>query len=281
MPAPVWGGVVLAFLTGHALSALKWRWLLAASGLAIGRLEALRAHAAGLFASLCLPTVVGGDLVRAGLVVRARGRLETVALASLADRLNDLFALMAVGAGAVVLVPDGRQSASTRLLLAFAIGLPIAVLAGVALLVWMPIERLPRRLQRSTRHVRAALESLSRRPGAALGALSLSFVVQGGFAGLNVALARALDAREPASLWLLGWPLAKLAALAPVSLGGLGVRELALAAVLAPFGVQPATATAQSLCWEAVLVISGVLAGSVALALGVRWPARPDPGAPS
>ena len=48
------------------------------------------------------------------------------------------------------------------------------------------------------------------------------------------------------------------------------MRELALAALLAPFGVEAATAVAQSLGWEVVLVGSGLSAGAVALALGGR-----------
>ena len=38
------------------------------------------------------------------------------------------------------------------------------------------------------------------------------------------------------AVWLLAWPLAKLIALAPVSLGGIGVREVALATLLLPCG---------------------------------------------
>ena len=41
--------------------------LLGASGVLPGYLESMRAHFAGLFANLCLPSLVGGDLVRAGL----------------------------------------------------------------------------------------------------------------------------------------------------------------------------------------------------------------------
>ena len=54
-----------------------------------------------------------------------------------------------------------------------------------------------------------------------------------------------------------------------VSLGGIGVREVAIAGLLAPFGIEPALAVAQSLSWEAVLVGSGLFAGlSVALLPG-------------
>ena len=63
------------------------------------------------------------------------------------------------------------------------------------------------------------------------------------------------------SVWFLAWPLAKLVALVPVSLGGIGVREAALAVFLTPFGVDAALAVAQSLTWEAVLIFSGMISG--------------------
>ena len=64
----------------------------------ISGLEAVRAHGAGLFANLCLPSVVGGDVVRAGVVIRDHKRFENIALGSLADRINDSFALFAAAA---------------------------------------------------------------------------------------------------------------------------------------------------------------------------------------
>ena len=93
VPWQIWMLVVAGFLLGHLLSSLKWRLLLSAVGVEIPVTEAIRAHAAGLFANLCLPSVVGGDVVRAAVVIRAHKRVESVALGSLADRINDSFAL--------------------------------------------------------------------------------------------------------------------------------------------------------------------------------------------
>ena len=94
----------------------------------------------------------------------------------------------------------------------------------------------------------------------------MSLGVQSGFIGLNVVLASAMELSAPISLWFFAWPMAKLIALAPVSLGGIGVREAALAGLMAPFGIEASVVVAQSLGWEAVLISSGLIAG-IAVAL--------------
>ena len=59
----LWCTVLVCFALGHALSALKWRLLGRASGTPVAPWLALRAHGAGLFANIWLPSIVGGDVV--------------------------------------------------------------------------------------------------------------------------------------------------------------------------------------------------------------------------
>ena len=58
--------------------------------------------------------------------------------------------------------------------------------------------------------------------------------------------------------------LAVAVATLPLSLGGLGVRESSLAALLVPFGASAAPVVASGLVWQAVLWLTG-LAGAVIL----------------
>ncbi len=268
IPLSVGGLVVVLFLLGHVFSAMKWRMLVSGAGAPIGGWVALRAHAAGLFANLCLPSIIGGDVVRAGLAVRAAGRVEAVALGTLADRLIDTTALVGIAGVAAVLSPELARGRAGTALVAAGILLLLAVLGGVAVTRWVPAGRLPERLRQPAARVRAALDALARVPLWTGTALGVSVFVQGAFVGLNVALARGIGIDLPFLAWLLAWPLAKLVALLPISLGGIGVREVALAAFLSPFGIEPALAVAQSLAWEAVLVTGGSVAGVAALVLG-------------
>ncbi len=117
---------------------------------------------------------------------------------------------------------------------------------------------------------RDALESLVRAPHIAFSGFLLSVGIQSGLVGLNVILAGAVGIKAPLMLWFFAWPLAKIIALVPVSLGGIGVREAALAAIMAPFGIPAAIVVAQSISWEVVLIISGLSAGLLVTMLPVH-----------
>jgi len=270
IPVPVWLLVIAGFLTGHVLAAFKWRLLLHAVGVAVEKQEALRAHGAGLFANLCLPSVVGGDVVRAGLVIRERSAVEGVALGSLGDRLNDTLALVLIAAVGGMLVPHVEGADSSRILIPVTLLLFGGVSAGFLFIRWMPLGRLPEKLAGVVARFRAALKALLAAPATGLLALSMSVVIQVGFVLLNILLASEIGIEAAPALWFFAWPLAKLTALAPVSLGGIGVREMAIAGLMAPFGVDAARVVGQSLSWEVVLIISGLLAGLVAAWLPTR-----------
>ena len=68
-------------------------------------------------------------------------------------------------------------------------------------------------------------------------------------------------------VWFMIWPLAKLASLLLISLGGLAVREASLAALLLPFGVPVARSVVCSLLWQTVLIAGGLLGGLTWLVL--------------
>jgi uncharacterized membrane protein YbhN (UPF0104 family) len=263
----VWLASVAAFLGGHVVNASKWRMLLRAAGVGAAPLQVVRAHAAGLFANLCLPSLVGGDVVRLGLLARD-GQAGAVALATLADRVIDTAALVALAALGAAWLPSALDPTARAVLAGAAGALALGTCGALAALAAVPPERWPGPLEGLARKAREALGALLARPRVAAGAFALSFGVQGGFVAINIALARATGIEIAAAAWLLVSPLAKLTALVPVSLGGIGVREATYVVLLAPFGVAAGPAIAQSLLWQAVLIAGGLVAGGAALALG-------------
>jgi uncharacterized membrane protein YbhN (UPF0104 family) len=64
--------------------------------------------------------------------------------------------------------------------------------------------------------------------------------------------------------------LGKVSAMLPVTQGGIGVREAALAALLLPFGVPAVLSVAVGLIWQMVVVSGGLLGGGIALLAGQR-----------
>lgn len=257
LPFSLFFGILLLFLVGHGVACTKW-WLLMERP--CGFLIALRAHFAGLAANLCLPGVAGGDVVRAGIVWQHTSQGAKVAAGSFGDRLVDMLALGVVAACGVALLADGGDGQIVALILAGLILAVIATFFVVPRLVPWIVERNPGLPAKGIiTKLAAALGDLGKRPGMLLTALVLSVAVQGAFVTLTIAIAETIGVEAPRAAWFFAWPLAKLLAVLPISLAGIGVREASLAALLAPFGAAAATVVAASLIWQAVLFAAGVL----------------------
>jgi uncharacterized membrane protein YbhN (UPF0104 family) len=273
VPPAVWVAAPLAFLAVHLVGLVKWRLLVEAAGGGLGWRWAGCAYAAGLFGNLFLPSIVGGDAVRAGVALQRGRSTSALLLASVVDRLLDLAALVALAGVSALLAPAALPPAARG-----AAGVAAATLAAAALalglVLWkLPARRLPYRLRRFAAAARRALRRLGGRPARLAAALALALALQLALLALAVWLGRRAGVGAPLVAWLVVWPLAKLAALAPVTQGGIGVREAALVALFLPFGVPAAAALAAGLLFEATLVGGSLGAGALALALGARSPA--------
>lgn len=268
LPPYLWIAVIVAYLATHLLGVGKWRMMVNTAGAGLNGLQAGRCYFAGLFGSLFLPSLIGGDLVRVTLAMRYGKTSAGVLLGSFLDRIVDFTALVILAAAGALLVPGTLAPQSRRVFLWIG-GAVIAGLAIVALVITLiPFRRLSFRMRRRAVSLRRAAKSVVQRPGVAITALSISLVSQLSFISLSVVLAEACGLRLLFRAWLFAWPIAKLSAAIPVTQGGIGVREAALAGLLVPFGAPPALTVAAGLAWEAV-VISGALIGG-AFALSVR-----------
>lgn len=270
LPLPVWLGVLGGFLVGHIIGTAKWRLFVNAARAGIGRADAVLCYSAGLFTNLCLPSIIGGDILRMALAGRITRRPEAALWGGVMDRLTDMLAL-------ALLVLLGAALARDQLDGALAQALTVAVLVGIALVALAlplalrrPLQSWPRRVRRPLARALVGLRRLVRRPDLALAGLALSLTIQGSFVLLNAWLGRSIGIDVALGVWFLAWPLAKIAALAPISLGGLAVREGSLAALLLPFGVPAAQSVVCSLLWQSVLIAGGLLGGLVWLVLGRR-----------
>jgi uncharacterized membrane protein YbhN (UPF0104 family) len=257
--------VLAVFLLGHLAAATKW-WLLLDR--AVPLRVAFRAHFAGLAANLCLPGAVGGDAVRAGIAHVAMQDGPKLAAGSVADRMIDMVALAFLAlAGALSL-----RGMSGGLTLAIEAGFLLLVLLlltvyGLPFFVqkaWAAFPRLPAR--GIAEKVALSFSALGRRPWLLLITLLISVVIQAVFVILAVKLAVAAGVDIPMAAWFFAWPLAKIIAVLPISLGGLGVRETSLAALLVPYGAAAAQVVAAGLIWQAVLFTGGAI-GALVLVL--------------
>jgi uncharacterized protein (TIRG00374 family) len=259
IPLVLWLSALALFLLGHAAATVKWRLLI---GRGVSFPQAFQAHLAGLAANVCLPGLGGGDVVRAALVFRSAEDASRLVVGSFADRLIDILGLLLFAViGAFVAARPGHSDFRQ---------LAWLLLAGVVMLVVLfpaslTLERVARRssgrgrVGRALVHAVSAIAYLVRRPGRLLLCLAISMAIQATFIAINIAFATAVQVGAPIAAWFFAWSTAKIVAVAPVSLGGLGVREAVMATLLAPFGADPAQVIAIGLIWQTVLYASGLV----------------------
>jgi glycosyltransferase 2 family protein len=257
--APLWLGSLVLFLCGHAASAAKWRILI---GNDISYRQAFRAHLAGLAANLALPSVAGGDVVRAGLVMKHAEDKGRLAMGSFADRLLDTLGLALLALGSAWIAWKSRLDSNIWL------GWPLLallVLVAGGFGTALALDRLTRgrkpsgKLTRLLAKLTHSAAELVRNPGRLLLCLAISITVQCLFVIINISFARAAHVDAPVAAWFYAWTTAKIVAIAPISLGGLGVREATMAGLLRPFGADPAQVVAIGLVWQSLLYVSGLI----------------------
>lgn len=268
LPAHVWLLVLAGYLAAHVIGICKWRLMVNVAGSGLNFRQAVRCYFSGLFGTLFLPSILSGDVVRATLALRSGKSKTAVLLGSFLDRALDFFALALLIVLGTVLVP-GAIAPQTRHAFTIA-GVVMALLLAVftPVVVWFPARKLSFRTRRRAVRLRQAGGSMRKKPQYVFAALCLGLIVQGSYIWLTARVAISSGLRLPFHAWLFAWPLAKFAAVIPITQGGIGVREAALAALLAPFGARPAATVAVGLAWESVIVSGGLIAGLTAFLVG-------------
>lgn len=274
LPLRLWVLVLIGYLAAHLIGAAKYRLVLNLGGAGLDVRQAARCYFAGLFGSLFLPSLVGGDILRIALALRVTRSKAAVVLGSLVDRITDFSALVIlVFVGA--LFATGTLDPRSRKILIFVICIAfVAAVIGVCIVVLFPVRRLSFRIRRKVVQLRRAGKRIVRQPQAMLRALSMSLTVQVVFILLNIQLAEVCGLHLRFGVWLFAWPLAKLCAAVPITQAGIGVRETALAALLVPFGAPAALAVASGFAWDAITVAGAVAGGIFAIVAGGLWPKR-------
>lgn len=276
--------VLVVYLLAHSVGILKWRMVVNSAGARLDLRTAGQCYLGGLFGTLFLPSIVGGDVVRLAVGLRKSPRPAAVLAGNVADRFLDITAQAGLVILGMALLPGSLPPAlgvSARR------GLLLLVLAGVALLLLALLlgksllagrsVRFRRRLGR----LRLALRAVRRSPGTLFAGWLLGTGIQFLLLVLAALLAISCGLRLPLRVWLFAWPLAKLAAVLPLTQGGIGVREAALVALLAPFGAPGPLVLAAGLVWEGVIVCGGLAAGLAAYLLGRPETAGAAPSGPS
>ena len=261
LPFGLWLLMLAGYLLAHTIAVSKWRMMVNLAGAGLSFAQAARSYFAGLFSTLFLPSIVGGDVVRAGMALKLGRSKAGILLGSLLDRLMDVVALALLAVFGAAFVPGSLSPASRRIFLIGAAALGALALLLGAIVLFLPARWFSYRMRRRLVRLVIAWRSLVKQPQYVLMVLTLAVAVQGLFVLLTAQVAEACGLHLLLRVWFFAWPLAKIAALVPLTQGGIGVREAALAALLRPFGAPAALAVAVGLVWETIIICGGLTAG--------------------
>lgn len=252
---------------GGLISIARWRVLLGTQSAVPSVAFLLKSYLVAVFFNNLLPSTVGGDASRAYDCYRQVGGQAVSSV--LVDRLLGLLALVLF---ALVGVSFATRLTDHVPTLAPWLGGGAAALLAVVGLIFFGrsgprmrglLARLPARLVRAITLVWNAFRSYRGQWRTLLKAFALSLLLQANVVVYFILIARALHIDAPALSFFLIVPLATFVTMLPVSINGIGLRENALAAMLAWYGV--AAADAVALAWLVYLssLLYGLIGGIV------------------
>ncbi len=262
---------LVALLAQTLLGVLRWRRMLARTGarLPVGALwsDVLVSSAY----NMVLPSSVGGDVVRALRCARRLREPHHAFSTTIFERLVGVVSLALVAVPGVLLVPGGRDLLAPALSLAALGALALVAAPG-------PFRLLGRILVARAPHLASVSEGVERDlrgplGGAGARAEAFAWSVAYQLAGISILSACVLPLGDGRLLLAIyaGVPIVVVAAMAPVSVAGLGLRESLFVTVLGRLGVEPSLALALALLWLASYLVLA------ALGLGAMWLLPPPP----
>jgi hypothetical protein len=271
---------VVAYAVGQWLSAWRWWLLLRPVGLAVPYLRMAAFYFIGMFFNIFLPTIVGGDAVKAILLSRETGAPARATMSVFMERNVGLFALLTIATAAAFVAPPVNVRGFNLL------QLTLIVFAGFIVanivLANRPAYHLVDRLVAMTplARMRSRAASLydavvpyreARWRGVVAAATAQSFLFQAVVILVVFLNANALGLSVPVAALAVFVPLISLAGMLPISVNGLGIREALYLLLFGRIGVPADAAVSMALLYFAVTLAASLPGGIVyALQRGPR-----------
>lgn len=267
IPVAAWLLVAGGYLIGHTIGAVKWGLLINMGKKKLPFLITIRYYFAGLFANLFLPSLAGGDVVKAGLAVHYNKEKGFAIFGTLLDRVIDTGSIVFLIFIGAIFSPKFLHTQDQIIVYAILAVLISLFLAAALFLTIEPKFIKNEKFYAAHAKLKEIVFHAIKNPIRPIIAFILSVCIQVTFVFLTIYLAKFCGIEIPVVLWFLIWPLAKLSALLPISLGGIGVREVALAALLSRLFVPASNSVALGILWDSVLIFGSLFGGLLFIAM--------------
>jgi uncharacterized protein (TIRG00374 family) len=256
---------VIILLSTLYFGTLRWALLLRTHYDYFKLPQLFKHYLVGTLFNNLLPTSTGGDLVRSYYIYRHNRDAVCAVSPVITERVVGLIVLLAISVLAIFLTGStailGATTWST-LLIILSCSLVGMLLITLPATYW-PLHRLLERLSRFRiiallLRMGEATHGYFRKPALMLMLMTYSFIGQLLAVVTYYVIASGLNIEISMQTLLVVIPIALMAAALPISLGGMGVRELATAGLLIRFGVSETDAAAVALFFIPVLLITSL-----------------------
>ena len=261
---------VLLYSVGQMISAYKWYLLLGPIRLVTSYGRAVAFYFIGMFFNIFLPTIVGGDAVKAILLSRETGSTGRATISVFMERNVGLFALLTIATVAAWSAPPVRL-----------FGLSLPALVMLLLAVYLAVN-----LVLASSRAYAAIDAIVRvtpigamrhralslydgfvpyrnHVGLLAIAIGLSFLFQAIVIGVVFLNALALGQSFSITALAVFVPLISLAGMVPVTVNGLGVREALYVLLFGQLGASRDLSVSLALLYLAVTFMASLPGGIV------------------
>jgi len=261
---------ILLYCLGQMISAYKWYLLLEPVRLVVSYGRAVAIYFIGMFFNIFLPTIVGGDAVKAIVLSRETGAAGRATMSVFMERNVGLLALLTIAAIAVWYAPPLRLLGLSLPMLVLVLlaayvaanlvlASPRAYAAVDAIVAFTPLGGMRHRAS----SLYDGLVPYRHHVGLLAIATALSFLFQAIVIGVVFLNARALGQSFSISALAVFVPLISLASMVPVTVNGLGVREALYVLLFGQLGASRDVAVSLALLYLAVTFVASLPGGII------------------
>jgi len=251
------------YLTGQILSSFKWRVFLTEAGIEVPQIVIIRAFFLGMFINTFGFGTVGGDVARALAIPCQKGFRAAAIATVLADRIHGLSTLLMIGTVSLLIVrPEYLPDFALYLLLG---------LLTLLFCAWLFGPRIVLSLLPNGSLLKDRLERVFKAFPRSMTSFFFATLISVSFHSIQIVMAYEIFQiiKTPISLSLAYTtvPFINAASALPITVNGLGVRELVATYLLYPAGVLKESSAAFAAIWVLVVTLISAVGGLLILPL--------------
>ncbi|MBI5182248.1 MAG: flippase-like domain-containing protein [Nitrospirae bacterium] len=260
------------YLIAQWVSAYRWKMLLHTERMDVSFYNLIAYYYIGMFFNLFMPTLVGGDVVRGYYLYKKSNKGGESVASIFVERLSGFFALITIALLSLIIGYSyiKNEPTVTTLLLLITVGFFTSVIIIINKRIREMVNNLMKGgrfegLRKKLKNVSEAAKKYKNHKEVLFNVVLLSFLVQ--IIGIFIfyLLSKALNLNVSLAYFFLFIPIIIVISMAPITLGGLGVREFVFIFLFHKVGLETAEALSLSLLWFILVTISSLAGGVIFL----------------